>query len=507
MSGRRYLCLWLPFLPTDRLRSAGEGAGSNPGATVQRVGNSAFLAALDRTARERGLRSGMTLASARAICPDLTALPHDPDGDRARLYELALWCDRFTPLVAVDGVDGLMLDTAGCDPLFETDTEPGEAVLIRQARDGLAALGFEASAALASTSGAAAALARYGGRKEWHVAPDAKLSDVLSDLPVTALSAVEPGLAQDVFDGLVRVGLRRIGDLVGLPRAALAARFGLALASALDKALGQAPRPIAPRPIRPPYRVRLRFPDPIGDTPDIEAALHRLLDRLCRRLGDEGRGCRRLDWTLYRADRTEQSLTIGTARPARDPDRLFRLFAEKLKTVEPGYGVDSMLLAATGVEACAAAQEDGIGAVTGYDRTALETVIDRLGNRLGADNVFRLAPVDSHLPDRAQTRTVALSDKSPSPWPTGRDRPLRLFNAPYPIEDLGGHSFRIFGRRTALRLLRGPERIAPEWWRKDAFWAGGARDYYDVEDETGRRFWIYSEAGNRPVRWYLHGLF
>lgn len=512
---RRYLCLWLPTLSADRMRRAGALA-DGPAATVTRVGNTAYLTGLDAGAKAAGLRAGMTLASARAICPGLQAPAADPDADRAFLKELALWCDRFTPLAALDGADGLMLDIAGCAHLFEEPDTNGEDAMLRAALDGLTAQGVRAAGAVAATSGAAAALARYGGRTACRVAPEVRLSDVLGPLPVAALTAVDSAIGEDVLTGLDRVGLRRIADLTGLPRASLASRFGLALAGALDQALGTAPRPIDPRPVQRPYRVRLRFPDPIGDTADIEAALDRLLIRLCQRLKAEGRGCRRLDWHLFRADGSDQTLGIGTARPARDPARLAALFAEAMKTVEPGYGIDSMLLAAPVVEDFETAQDgmalsDGTAPAAKVDAGA---VVDRLTNRLGAENVFRLAPVDSHLPDRAQTRVPAMPDGGVPPWPATDDRPLKLLEQPYPIDPLAAgtdlrapDAFRIFGRRSRLRVLRGPERIAPEWWRADARWQAGPRDYFDVEDETGRRFWIYREPAAPKPRWYLHGLF
>lgn len=517
---RRFLCLWLPRLATDRLQVEGR-LDAGPAATVQTVGNATYLAALNGAGQGQGLRPGMTLASARAICPALQTLPAEPEWDRAFLEDLALWCDRFTPLVALDGSDGIMLDIAGCAHLFDGAGMNGESAMMREAREGLAMRGVSAAAAVAATSGAAAALARYGGRPAFRLGPDKKLSDALSPLPVAALCAVDPGIGGDVLEGLARVGLRCIGDLIGLPRASLASRFGLALAGALDKALGTAPRPIDPRPLMLPYRVRMRFPDPIGTPEDIAAALERLLARLCHRLMSENRGCRRLEWTLYRADGSDQRLSIGTARPARDADRLARLFEEKLKTVEPGYGIDSMLLAAPVVEDFESAQ-DGLSldrTAEAQDRRAVTGILDRLSNRLGSDNVFRLAPIDSHLPDRAQE--PAAPEGGPLPWPETPARPLKLLNAPYPIDPLTGSeggraptAFRIFGRRTPLRILRGPERITPEWWRQDARWAGGARDYFDVEDETGRRYWIYRDHATDPPtaahprqRWYLQGLF
>lgn len=525
MTARRYLCLWLPSLATDRLWLEGlldeQVTKDSPASTARRVSNTAYIEALNASARRMGLRPGMTIAGARAIQPSLAVVDHDPAADRAFLEELALWADRFSPLVALDGPseapDALMLDIGGCAHLFG-----GEVALMAEARAGLAAKGIAARAALAATSGAATALARFGDRAEILIEPETRLSEALGPLPVAALRAVSPEVGPEAMDGLARVGLRRIADLLPMPRAALAARFGLALAGALDRALGQAARPIDSRPPKAPYRVWLRFPDPIGAPEDIAAALDRLLVRLCARLAAEDRGARRLDWLLIRADGSEQRLSIGVARPARDAARLTRLFEEKLKTVDTGYGIDFMLLSAPVIEAFDVDQNDlslGEGAIdTPAESGALTTVIDRLTNRLGGENVFRLAPVDSHLPDRAQDRAPAISKSKCAPaWPKTGDRPTRLLHTPHPIEPLTAAkglgaptAFRVFGRRALMRVIRGPERIAPEWWRPDAVWRTGPRDYFDVEDSEGRRFWIYRDAATGPRRdhrWYLHGLF
>ncbi len=75
--------------------------------------------------------------------------------------------------------------------------------------------------------------------------------------------------------------------------------------------------------------------------------------------------------------------------------------------------------------------------------------------------------------------------------------------------------FRWRGRLHRIRRAEGPERIGAEWWR--APWADvredgveRVRDYYRVEDEAGARFWVFRTGvygGERPARWWLHGVF
>jgi protein ImuB len=371
------------------------------------------------------------------------------------------------------------------------------------------------------------------------------LGERLKAVPVAALRLGEEAVGADALDGLQRVGLRRLGDLYGLPRAALAARFGAGVASALDRLLGHARQPIAPRRPASRYRVRLAFPDPIGQRGDIDAGVTRVVHHLCTRLEAEDLGCRHLLLQLWRADGTGQTIPLGFARPVRAPADILRLLAEKLGTVEPGFGIDCLILDAPRVEAFESTQltaamppADGSlagnkpsspGLARGYaDSDALASLADRLANRLGHDNLFRLSPTDSRLPDAAQTkrRPVArrgVPDK-PGDWPQTAARPMSLLACPQPLMPLGAPkagdpllAFRYKGRRVAIRVAVGPERIAPDWWREDAAWAAGARDYWRVEDEEGQRFWIYRDAVAGPLAdtagtvgrqpWYLHGVF
>lgn len=511
-----YLALWFPCLATDRLARAGMGAPDAPGlATVREAGNGQFLAAVDPRAARAGLKPGMTLASARALMPDLATRPADPRADAVLIARLAGWCERYTPLGAVAGPDRLILDATGCAHLLG-----GPAGLLEDARRRLEAAGLTVRAALAPSPAAASALAVHGPPDSL-VARRGDLERALADLPVAALRLADAGVDADTLDGLRRVGLRRLGDLAGLARAALAARFGPGVPGALDRLAGREDTPLAfrRRPAR--YRLRLGFPDPIGLRDDIEAGLRRLLTRLRDRMEADGRGCRRLALTACRADGDSRTVEIGTARPVRAPDALLRLFREKLEAIDPGFGIDCLILSVPLSEPLTAEQ---IGTRTRRDERDLAGLCDRLANRLGAGAVFRLAARDSRLPDRAQETAPPLPGNGPPrPWPETPARPPLLFARPRPLNPLrDAHrdapplAFRLDGRRHAIRAAAGPERIAPDWWRADPDWAGGTRDYWWVEDMQGRRFWIYrdetgrdetgrDETGGAAPRWYLHG--
>ncbi len=491
-----------------------------------------MLAAVNRQARAEGLAPGMRLADARALLPRLAAAGARPAEDRRALARLALWCNRFTPCCAVDGGNGLLLDIAGCAHLFG-----GEAAMAAAVEADLAGLGIEARTGLADTPAAAWALARFGRDGRRRAAPGATLA-ALAPLPVEALR-IAPGDARL----LRRLGLTTIGAAAALPRAALARRFrgregdrteGGAggrervetVLQRLDRALGRRPDPVASLPPPPACLARLAFAEPLAGLAGLEAALARLADDLCAALERAGLGARELMLLFCRVDGAAAARRVSAARATRDAAHLARLFAGKIETVDPGFGIDAMALHAVRAEPLAPAQfrlaEDGRG---GGDPGPL---IDRLQARLGAGSVFRLEPVESHLPERAERRAEPGPEGDPWPARPGLpQRPFRLFDRPEPVEAVAevpdGPPVLFVWRRLRRRIARaeGPERIEPEWWadgRSDA-----PRDYYRVEDAEGRRYWLFraglyrdgpcrdglrrNAGGKGTPRWYIHGLY
>jgi protein ImuB len=529
----RILSLWLPTLPTDRLqrlarldhgRAPANGGWSpdRPLATFVSQGGSLRLGAVCARARAAGLAPGLTLADARAMVPTLQVRPTEPAADARLLEDVAAWCERYTPLVAIDRShahdDGgaLWLDITGCAHLFGGEPELRADLLARLRRQGLMA-----AAGIADTPGAAWASARFAmpGRE---IVPPGESRAALGPLPVAALR-LEPELVAM----LERLGLARIEQLQPLPRPALTARFGTELVTRLEQALGQVAEPISPRKPRPAHRAELTFADPLLETEALRRVADRLLAELCTGLEMAGLGARRLTLAVYRVDNSTAAARIGTSRPCRDQGQLARLFAEKLEEIDPGFGIERAILIAEVVEPLLPEPLAwrGMGAGDLDQARDLAPLVDRLSNRLGEGTVARLVPQASHIPERAQRRVTALGPIQPEPFPERRlqgeapTRPLRLLAWPEPIEAVAPVPDQppvLFRWRRALHKVarvRGPERLAPEWWRApDADPDLLTRDYFAVEDTEGGRFWLFREglyltgAASLP-RWYLHGMF
>lgn len=515
---RRFLSVSLPLFPSDRLhrrmlgkdwRSRTEGGvtGLPPLAIVAKVKSALRITALDEHAARLGLRTGMPLADARAMIPELGAADDDPAADAALMDEVAAWAERYTPLVAIDAhaAHGLTLDITGAAHLFG-----GEAAMVADLVRRLTEQSFASRAAIADNPGAASAAARFTTTA---VVTPGENRALLTPLPLAALRL--PG---DTVFAMERVGLKKIGQIIDAPRAPLATRFGAGLITRLDQALGFLEESINPRRRAPTFIAERRFAEPISREDDIAATLSSLADTLGTTLERHGEGARHLVFTLYRVDGVVTEIAVGAARPIRTPRLILDLFREKFAAlgedgIDAGFGFDMARLAVTATAPADAEQGDFSGdAISDGD---LDGLIDRIGARLGPGSVGLIAARESHIPERAETlvRPDTESKGKIAAASSNRMRPLRLFAHPEPVDATAevpdGPPIHFRWRRASYRVVRaeGPERIAPEWWREDAF----TRDYFRVEDSDGHRFWLYREGLygreiNTP-RWYLHGVF
>ncbi len=430
--------------------------------------------------------------------PAIEIVEEDPAADRRLLDGLADWCDRYTPLVAIDGDDGLFLDITGCAHLFG-----GEHALMKDLLARLFHQGFEARAGLASTPGAAWAAARF--RSPAVIAPGDE-RDLLAPLPLAALR-----LGPEAISGLESVGLRSATMVMDAPRAPIARRFGRDVILRIDQALGTVEEAISPRLPVPPLSVERRLAEPISLTEDVERIVLLLSQALKPYLEERGEGAERLELILFRVDGAVSRIGVGSALPLREPRRMASLFHERLASLgsdlDAGYGFDLARLAVVTAAAMEDRQRDfsGDAAATGREDAAF--FADRVRARLGEAALVEPDLRQSHVPERASGPADA--PPAASPLPGGAERPLRLLPRPDPVEIVDPASLDFRWRRVDHRVRRreGPERIAPEWWRDES---GAARDYYRVEDAEGRRYWMYREgapAAGEPPRWFMQGVF
>lgn len=505
---RRITSIWLPDFPMERwLRwSATQGDAPPddlPVVLASEGPHGPVVHACTRAARAAGIHTGARIVDMRALCPDLQVHYADPGGDATALAQLALWSRRWCPWTVVDGTDGLMLDTTGSDHLWG-----GEAAMLRMIEADLARLGFQAALATAPTRGAAWALARHGGVRE--ICPASELAARTAPLPTRALR-----LDDETLLLLNRIGLKTVGDLAAVPRVSLARRFSKAPLPQnpllrLDQVMGRLAEPVSPPQEPPRFAVQSRLAEPVEDpTPYLPA----LCAELCAGLASAGHGARRITVTVFRTDGEVRHVTAATAHASRDPAHLCRLFDDRLEQIDPGFGFDLITLSATQAETLPDIQTR----LDGHSDTGAELarLVDRLTARLGPAAIRAPRPKDSHVPERAEDWPQALQTPpfAGSPRPA---RPARLFDTPEEVRVLyavpEGPPAQFVWRRVTHRIARfsGPERVAPEWWTDHP--GTRLRDYYYVEDDRGRRIWIYRDGvlgdgrGETP-RWFVHGVF
>jgi protein ImuB len=511
---RRIASIWLPHLAIERWAKGSDLAPDAPVVLTVEGMHGPIIHAVTKAAAERGARAGARLTDARALDPALLAVPADPAGDAALIQRLAKWAGRWSPLVEVEG-DGLRLDVTGVAHLFG-----GERGLVRDMRRCFGRIELSTRVAIASTAAAAWALA--------HHAPCICTGDLDARLAPLHVSALR--LDPDTVRTLERLGLKTIGALISVPRLALARRFRGAgdVVDALDRALDRKPEPLTAAPTDPPPQATLRLEEPATHPEAAAQALERLIPRLFRELQERHLGSRRLSLHGFRVDGSVATATVATAIASREPRHMQRLLADKAAMLDPEFGFDAFALVADWTEELGASQESLIDEPSG--ERELARLVDRLTVKLGPRAVRRPWAEESHLPERASGWVSAVSslrEASATKQSSGAKldcfaslamtkRPQRLLDRAEAIDVVyatpEGVPRRFMWRRAVHDIARveGPERIAPEWWRQPS--AARLRDYYRVEDSSGRRYWIYREGlvgdgrGGAP-NWFIHGLF
>lgn len=500
MMGKRFVSIWFRFLKTDWFTKQQRCCPKKPFVlTLQNYGHK-VISDVNAVGLSQGIEPGMVLADARAIYPDLQIADDISDLSPRLLKKLADWSIRYSPFVAIDLPDGLILDVSGCAHLWK-----GEQSYLNNIITSLNKLGYQTRAAIADTIGCAWAVARFGNNAT--VVEPGMHSAILMNLPAQALR-----LEQNDLDLLHKLGLHRIGQFMGMPRPALRRRFGPMILKRIDQATGHAEEFVEPVFPVEPYQERLPCLEPIVTVTGIEIALQQLTYTLCTRLQKEQKGIRMAEFRGYRIDGKTVSISIGTHRPSSNPKHLFKLFQLKIEQIEPALGIEVFVLEAKKVEDASAMQEQLWERVCGLENNSLAELIDRLAGKIGEGHIHRYLPDEHYWPERSIKRASSFQEHPATIWRTDSPRPTLLLPQPIPIEvmapipDYPPMHFRYKNVLHKIIKADGPERIEQEWWLQE----GLHRDYYYVEDEHGRRYWLFRLGHYDAVKapsWFIHGFF
>jgi len=446
---------------------------------------------------------GMPAAKAQALFQGLRMIDADPAADAVALERITMWAlSQYSPIVAVDVPDGIVMDTEGADHL-----RGGEERMLTSIANRFRAKGLTARVAIADTWGAANACARAINR-ETVIVPRGETVRAVEKLPISLLR-----LPEKIVGDLRTLGFKTIGELANTPRAPLTLRFGPEVGRRLDQMFGRTPEPIDPIRTVELVEVNRVFAEPIGAAETINKYVARLVVQLVDELQTRGLGVRRADLIVEKVDGTRQAIRAGTAKPARDVAWLTKLFKDRTEKIEPGFGIEKMTLVAVMAEPLEEAQKSS--SLVEDEVIDVTPLIDIFGNR-GA-RVYRVAPVASDVPERSVRRIGAASDPVEASWVNHWRRPVRLLARPEQVDVMAlmpDHPpvwIMWRGKRRKVKNADGPERIFGEWWERNSEMAA-VRDYFVIEDEGGERLWIFrsgdgvdTETGSH--KWFVHGVF
>lgn len=458
-----WLCIHLPALSWEALAAPPESIAG----VVETRGRQRRLIGISRAGRARGLHDGMAVPVALGLVPEIRLLPRNPQAETQALQAVACWAYRFgTPVTWSAGSASIWVEIRRSLRLFG-----GWRSLRGRLEHDTPELHYTHAFGIAPTLAAAGLFARSGAGLARPVHRGEDLPRALRDLPLSLLP-----FEQTACELLLGSGLRTIGEVLALPRAALSHRCGATTAASLDRLVGRTPE--VWQAFEPParYHRRLELAGAADSTGALLFPLRAMIDHLCWYLRARDVAVQQFRIVFVGA-RQRVPLAIGLLAPTRDPERLLLVLRERLHNTRLHESVLELALEAERFETAGVVQDDLFqGAQRGQDRANLR---ERLVARLGAQAVRRIAVSPDHRPEHAWRTQDPAGDTEHPP------RPLWLLAQPRAI--------------TRPALLGPPERIECGWW------AGTheRRDYFVAEDGRGRRLWVYRLGRDR---WWLHGL-
>lgn len=497
---QRFVAIWFRHLTTDWFQKKQPALKDTVFVLAGPDHGRMLVTAASVAATRVGIGHGMVISDAKIQCPSVQVLDDVPGLAEKLLQNMAAWCIRFSPVVAVDLPDGLLIDATGCAHLWG-----GETGYVKELTAKFKGFGYHTRAAMADTIGAAWAVARYGS--EQAIVRPAEQAEAIRSLPAAALR-----IDSTITERLQKLGLSTIGSFMQMPSAVLRRRFGTDFLFRLQQALGTREEFIESVLPVDGYSERLPCLELISTPGGIEIAAQQLLASLCKRLQQAGKGVRVLVLTAHRIDTKTESIGVTTHQASNNPFHLFKLLAYKIPTISPGLGIELFILEATQVEKVAPVQQTCWSANGVLESREIAALLDNLENRFGNDIVHRYLPVEHHWPERAARPASSLAEKPAIGWQPHKQRPLQLLPQPQPvwvmapIPDYPPMNFRYQNQLYIIAQADACERIEAEWWVD----GGLHRDYYIVEDEAGKRYWLYRlghyNETTQPT-WFLHGFF
>jgi protein ImuB len=488
-----WLCLFLPGLPLEALPpTATQGAC----AVVDGSGSQQRVFVCNRAAARRGVAPGQRLNAALALVPDLVLHARRCDAEVALLERLARWGTQFTPFVSPEPPDAMLLEVRGSLRLFG-----GDESLRRRAAEELQAHGIEVVASIGPTPRAALWLARAG--IEEAIGSPAGLSALASRLPLALLR-----WPAALIESLQAIGVRTVADLLRLPRAGFARRYGPELLDELDEAFGRRPSPrrrhVAPER----FDGSLELPAEFTSTAGLEPAAATLVARLATFLRVRSAGVHGLRLEFHHRGLPATRLVLGLSRPSGDEQHLMGLLRERLaRTSLPAPVMALRLRSTVALPLDLTENKKGTDLFSGTAPFSAERLVERLRARLGPEAVFSICPVPEHRPERAWRITEPAEGVRPGrsrraavtmPPRCPSSRPVWMLAAPLPLTVRDG----LPCHDGPLTLVAGPERIETGWWDGQDV----RRDYYTASTPAGVRLWVYRER-DTAGRWFLHGVF
>jgi protein ImuB len=489
----------LPHWPIDRLRRRRPALRDKPLVLVQTTGNRQTIVSVSPETPSE-IYPGMALAEGRARHAGLIHLPATPTADLRSLEALGYWLVRFSPNVCIAPPCSLFLDATGLERLFG-----GLDIFHRRVAEAIAALRVTAAVTIAPTAGAAWALAAYG-KNGSHIASPEQLFSALSPLPVEALR-----LESRTSTALSALGVRTIGSLLRLSRNDLRVRFGPAILMRIDQAIGSVPEPLTYLVHRLPIQATLEFDGAVESLDAIHFAVRELTRQIAAQLAARGMGARELRLTFRQPYALPVEKLVRLMRPCRNESALVKLIGCALENLESTEGFVAVTLAVKSVERLGDEQAALIGGEAERDAAEVDRLVERLRARLDR-GVEWGELVESNLPENTSRYRDTPGKESVALPRAVVDvlRPLRMLRQPRcitaivrPSESQDGQPVSFTDARAVHRLdhIRGPERITGQWW--NGRWK--TRDYFDVLDTAGGRYWIFRVA--QTGRWFLHGIF